>query len=72
MTKNAEEFYRKFLGTKYLRVPCGDSARLKKWPGLSEAKTFKVSGIDYDYSSKDVVLSNAGKRVISYEYFGGI
>ncbi|XP_045474500.1 nitric oxide-associated protein 1 [Harmonia axyridis] len=60
ITEEADKFYQKYLGTKYLRVPIGEEERLKKWPGLSEAKTFTVDGIDYDFSSKDVVLSNAG------------
>ncbi|KAL3270347.1 hypothetical protein HHI36_009395 [Cryptolaemus montrouzieri] len=60
-TEEAKEFYEKYLGTEYLKVPSGGAERLQKWPGLEEAKTFTVKGIDTDYAAKDVVLSNAGR-----------
>ncbi|KAK9881719.1 hypothetical protein WA026_017237 [Henosepilachna vigintioctopunctata] len=59
-SEEAQQFYEKYLGTEYLKVPSGGAQRLSKWPGLSEAKTFTVNGIDSKFSAQDVVLSNAG------------
>lgn len=56
----AEKIYNDSLGTDLLKVPIGGSDRLKKWPGLQADKQFQVNGFSRKYSSKDVVLSNAG------------
>lgn len=56
-----DKLYNDFLGTNLFKVPINDGDRLSKWPGLELAKTFTITGVGWKRSSKDVVLSNAGK-----------
>lgn len=59
--EKADEIYNLYLGTEYFKVPIDDGDRISKWPGLHPGKFFSVTGINSKYSSKDVVLSSAGR-----------
>lgn len=60
-TKAADELYSSLLGTTLFKVPIDQNDRLSKWPSLELAKTFSVTGVKWNQSAKDVVLSNAGE-----------
>ncbi|XP_025423199.1 nitric oxide-associated protein 1 [Sipha flava] len=58
---DADEIYKKLLGTHLFAVPCGGKKRLEKWPGLScYKKPIQLTGIDHKTSCADIVLSSAG------------
>lgn len=61
-TSEAEDLYQDLLGTEILKVPLGISEeRLKKWPNLEPSdEIITLKGYDWEYSEKDIVLSNAG------------
>lgn len=61
--QDSDKLYSDFLGTEFFKVPINNGNRLSKWPGLELAKTFTCAGVNWVESSKDVVLSNAGKSL---------
>lgn len=58
-TKDADEIYEELLTTEAFAVPTNDPERLKVWPKL-EGKEVKVTGIDRNESTADVILSSIG------------
>ncbi|CAG9857420.1 unnamed protein product [Phyllotreta striolata] len=63
--EKADEVYAGCLGTELFRVPIDEGDRLGKWPGLEAGRRFTVKGVHERFSTKDVVLSNAGWVAIS-------
>ncbi|XP_063907753.1 nitric oxide-associated protein 1 [Zophobas morio] len=59
-TGDAEELYEELLGTDLLKVPTGGADRLAKWPKLEMAKEFTITGINWQRSANDIVLSSSG------------
>lgn len=58
-TNKASSFYREYLGTEVLGVPCGPPDRLEQWPELKH-KEFSAKGVERGLAAADVVLSSAG------------
>ncbi|TRY71077.1 hypothetical protein TCAL_01172 [Tigriopus californicus] len=58
-TEDAEEFYRKSLGTEIMGVPMGNTSRLKDFPPL-KGQEFLVDSVSVFEATCDVVLSSAG------------
>lgn len=63
----AEKFYNHYLGTEMLRVPRGDSNRLKDFPALI-SKEFSVTGHGWKESSVDILLSSAGWIAVTLKH----
>ncbi|CAL8124782.1 unnamed protein product [Orchesella dallaii] len=58
-TNDADEVYKKGIGTNVFGVPAGDSERLKQFPEF-ESKEVTLEGKGHSYSCGDVVLSSIG------------
>lgn len=58
-TEDAEDFYRKSLGSEILGVPIGNATRLKDFPPL-KGQEFVVDSVSIFEATCDVVLSSAG------------
>lgn len=59
-TFEADDLYKNLLGTEIFKVPSGNEERLTKFPSLQPSEVITIKGVDWDISSKDIVLSNAG------------
>ncbi|XP_046423953.1 nitric oxide-associated protein 1 [Neodiprion fabricii] len=57
--EDADHIYDQLLSTKAFVVPSNDPERLKQWPHL-EGKDFEITGVGWDTSAADVILSSAG------------
>lgn len=58
-TADADGVYDELLKTKAFVVPESNLDRLKHWPALG-SKEMEVTGIGYNESAADVILSSAG------------
>lgn len=61
---SAENVYKELLGTELFRVPVGNQDRLEKWPQLVAGNDIKVTGVDWESSCADILLSSAGLCII--------
>lgn len=58
-TEDADDVYKKFVGTELFAVPTGGAERLKNWPGLKrQEETLKFDGGGPKWCCGDVVLSS--------------
>lgn len=65
-TRKADKFYHQFLGSPYLGVPFGDSARLAVWPELVNSQPdFHITSQSSHMGVADIVFSSAGWAMIS-------
>lgn len=59
LTEDANFIYDQLLTTEVFVVPINDPERLKQWPELI-SKELEITGVGWDVSAADVVLSSAG------------
>ncbi|CAI2329324.1 unnamed protein product [Caenorhabditis sp. 36 PRJEB53466] len=65
-TKEVEEFWRRWLGTRALVVPHGNTKRMAEWPGLGGGRVFEMKG-RRDEGCCDIVLSSIGWVMVTAE-----
>lgn len=60
-TTDADNLYEELVGSQLFQVPLGTEERLKKWPKLVAGNDIHLTGVDWEVSCADIVLSSAGK-----------
>jgi len=69
-TQKADEFYKTFLGSRFLGVPFGDDEpRLRSWPELARSrKDFYIKGGEKVRGKMDIVLGSAGWAMVVVDH----